>query len=227
MSSYILIVVIEYKHGLCLNQAPDLDESLFVGRSTELEKIQDILHKSQATSTRVTAVLGGMGGIGKTQLAITYAKRSQGQYSSVFWLNASSKITLQASLQSVAQVVGIYNKEMSEETITTKILTWFSAHDNNCWLLIYDNYDDVEEYNITEYYPPRSWGSIIVTTRSPDMVNGSPIEVKALQIEHDGLKILEKRSGRQLGHGREGKIVSQKNSLNWTQTSMLDSWPIG
>jgi DNA replication protein DnaC len=48
-------------------------------------------------------ILGGMGGIGKTQLAIAYAKRHCGSYESIFWLNAVSEFALKTSLRSMAE----------------------------------------------------------------------------------------------------------------------------
>ncbi len=54
-------------------------------------------------SIRKVLVLGGIGGIGKTQLAITYAKRHRTGYTSIFWLNATSEIGLKTSLRNVAR----------------------------------------------------------------------------------------------------------------------------
>jgi hypothetical protein len=53
-------------------------------------------------SSRKLLVLGGMGGIGKTQLAITYVKRYRSYYTSIFWLNATSEVSLKTSLRHVA-----------------------------------------------------------------------------------------------------------------------------
>ena len=44
-----------------------------------------------------------MGGTGKTQLAITYARQYQQAYTPVLWLNATSELTLRASFRSAMQ----------------------------------------------------------------------------------------------------------------------------
>jgi Cdc6-like AAA superfamily ATPase len=67
--------LLEYNRGLNLFDAPDIDDGLFIGRDTELEQMKNILLPNSTSSTRKVLVLGGMGGIGKTQLAITYTKR--------------------------------------------------------------------------------------------------------------------------------------------------------
>jgi AAA+ ATPase superfamily predicted ATPase len=53
----------------------------FVAREDELRKVQRAL---SSDSSRCTVVLYGLGGIGKTQLAVTYAKRYKDNYSAIF-----------------------------------------------------------------------------------------------------------------------------------------------
>ncbi|KAK5547272.1 hypothetical protein LTR46_012018, partial [Exophiala xenobiotica] len=46
-----------------------------------------------------------MGGMGKTQPAIAFAKRHHTEYDSVFWLNAASEATLKDSFRLVAEAI--------------------------------------------------------------------------------------------------------------------------
>jgi hypothetical protein len=77
-------LLLAYDCGVNLFDAPDMADYLFVGCHTEIEQMERILWRSCDLSHRRVLVLGGMGGIGKTQLSIAYAKRHWGIYPSVF-----------------------------------------------------------------------------------------------------------------------------------------------
>jgi hypothetical protein len=88
--------------GIQLGQAPYIDSEHFVGRGYELNEIAKILHLAHMPQKQQRLVLRGMGGIGKTQLAIAYAHSARGSYSSVFWLNTVSEAALKDSFRSIA-----------------------------------------------------------------------------------------------------------------------------
>lgn len=74
---------------------------------------------------------------------------------------------------------------------------WLSEYGNNRWLLIFDNYDDPDQYEITKYYPSVAHGTIIVTTRQQGRVNGEQMLVESLKRIEDSIQILTTRSGRE------------------------------
>jgi hypothetical protein len=189
---------------LNLFDAPDMSESLFIGRETELKSMISVLELqlNSPDSSRKVLILGGMGGIGKTQLAITYAKLHRSSYTSIFWLNATSEATLSKSLYAVASRVfplETINKH-EDNQLRLQMSNWLSELDNNRWLLIYDNYDDPNQYDISKFYPSVAHGSIIITTRTPEDLQGERIEIKHMLKAEDGLKILASRSGRSSIH---------------------------
>jgi len=121
----------------------------FVAREEELAQIHDVLGQGR---DRRTAVVHGLGGMGKTQLAVAYAKRRRDDYSAVFWLNARDEDSLQ---QGFARAAGrIFREYPSLAYIQNAIESgdlgqtvqavkqWLNNPKNNRWLIIYDNYDD-------------------------------------------------------------------------------------
>jgi hypothetical protein len=191
---------LEYKLGLNLFDAPDMGEGIFIGREAELKSIELILQiqSNSPGSIRKVLILGGMGGIGKTQLAISYAKRHRHSYSSVFWLNANDEATLHNSVRTIAN--RIFPPEtvsrLEDDQVWVYVSNWLSKTDNTQWLLIFDNYDDPGQYQIEKYYPSVDQGSIIITTQRPEQVNGEKIKIGSMTIESDGLAILATRSKR-------------------------------
>jgi NB-ARC domain len=178
-----------------------MGEGLFVGRETELQGMESILQPQADSpgSTRKVLILGGMGGIGKTQVAITYAKRHRHSYSSTFWLNASTEVTLNSSLRAVANriIPPETVKKLDDDQVWVHVSNWLSEPDNSRWLLIFDNYDDSNEYKITQYHPSVAHGSIIITTRQPDRANGEKIKVQSMAKVEESLYVLATRSGRE------------------------------
>lgn len=191
-------MLIRELEGLNLGDAPDMGDHLFVGRGDELEQLQTILIPDGDSSTRKVLVIGGMGGIGKTQIAIRYAKQHRTSYSSVFWLNAASESTLKASLRRLAPQIltGRVVDQLDDDQLWTQVSVWLSEPENSRWLLILDNYDDPGQYRIERYYPSVAHGSVIITTRQPDQVNGYAIKMYSMASVEDSLNILATRSGR-------------------------------
>jgi hypothetical protein len=115
--------LLEYDRGVNLCDAPDIADYLFIGRNTKIQQIENILLSDSDSSHRNVLVLGGMSGISKTQLAITYIKRHGGFYLSVFWLNATSEVTLKSNLRN------LINRILSLKTVN-------QFNDNRLWIIV-------------------------------------------------------------------------------------------
>jgi predicted ATPase len=192
--------------------------------------MEKILQPKTKSPNRRVLVLGGMGGIGKTQLSIKYAKRHRHSYSSIFWLNASTEAMLNDSLRGVANRILPLEavSRLNGDQLRVHVSNWLSELDNTRWLMVLDNYDDPDQYEITRYYSSVAHGSIIITTRQPDKVNGEQIKVKSMTKIEDSLHILAKRSGRpniQSGEYRYSKEC--EGLLTDALMSMLVGWHKG
>lgn len=121
----------------------------FVGRRDELRRLHEAL---KWTGQRRTAVLHGLGGIGKTQLSIEYTKRHRSDYSATLWLNARDETSLKQSFQQAAQrilrkypsVAYLQNANRDIDETAEAVKRWLDEPRNDRWLVIYDNYDSIK-----------------------------------------------------------------------------------
>ena len=168
----------------------------------------------QDHSSRSCVVLHGLGGIGKTQLAITYARRHKEKYTAIFWLNANDEDSLKLSFRDVAQqvlrhhpstsVLSIIDQDKDLDQVASAVKTWLDFPRNTRWLMIYDNFDnpktpgnpDGSAVDIRQFLPRSDHGSIIITTRSSQVRQGERIHVQKLLDVREGLEILSNVSGR-------------------------------
>ena len=119
-------------------------ESLFKGRGYVLDQIRENLQR--AGDGRATAIVGkalhGLGGVGKTRLAIEYAWRNADQYTALLFITADAPDALQRTVAALCddQVLDLPEQQMPEELArVAAVLHWLQVHPG--WLLILDNID--------------------------------------------------------------------------------------
>lgn len=81
---------------------PSLRNPFFTGR----EDILDTLHRSLSTN-QASYILHGLGGIGKTQIAVEYAYRHAQEYTAIFWIGAATPESIASSFLSIATLLGL------------------------------------------------------------------------------------------------------------------------
>ncbi|GIZ43062.1 hypothetical protein CKM354_000630500 [Cercospora kikuchii] len=183
----------------------------FVARERELQDIQRALRTDGA---RRSVTLHGLGGIGKTQLAIAYATRHREDYSGIFWINAKDEDSMKLSFARVAKRIArehpsadamrlAANSSNLDESVAA-VKWWLSLANNTRWLIIYDNYDnpktpdnaDPSALNLRDYFPESYQGCLIITTRSSEVNFGQRMQIRKLESLDDSLAILSYHSER-------------------------------
>ena len=186
--------------------------SNFVDRDAEMEQIEHSLLPLDLHNGRKIHVLQGLGGIGKTQLAIAYARKHQEVYSAILWVNGNSKDTLLQSLAAFAIYARIDGIQQSRvdlirhcQEIAEKadaVLRWLALERNRQWLIVFDNVDrdyraeaeDPLAYDIESFFPAADHGSILITTRLRHLGDfGNATTVSRVDSEQ-GLRILTNNS---------------------------------
>jgi tetratricopeptide (TPR) repeat protein len=153
-------------HGLAVpavwGNVPQRNKN-FTGRDRILADLR------QQVTTEVTVLLPhalqGMGGVGKTSVAIEYAYRYQADYDLVWWIPADQPALVRASLAALAGQLGLQSAAVTgiESAATAVLDALRRGVPYNRWLLIFDNADQPEELNAVI---PRGPGHVLITSRN-------------------------------------------------------------
>jgi hypothetical protein len=164
---------------------------------------------------RQAITLHGLGGIGKTQLAIAYTKIHRHDYSAIFWLNIKDEISVMQSYSQLAQRIlqdcssashlGVFTDDKKRDEVMAAVKRWLEHANNTQWLMVFDNYDnpkvsghaDPGTIDIQHFLPKAHHGSVLVTTRSSKVSIGHRMKVGKLEDVRDSLQILSDASYRE------------------------------
>ncbi|KAK0187042.1 P-loop containing nucleoside triphosphate hydrolase protein, partial [Armillaria mellea] len=116
-------------------------------------------------------LLHGMGGIGKSQIALKFAQNKQQSeyFSIILWIDATSESTIVQSWKDIQAKYDsiLKNSFTSSENNQSRVLDWISHYDQQEWLLIYDNADHDDISLLKRYIPAGESGNILITSRNP------------------------------------------------------------
>ncbi|KAK4233565.1 kinesin light chain [Achaetomium macrosporum] len=181
----------------------------FVNRGDVLDRVHQLCSEPAG---RVALV--GLGGVGKSQLAIEYAHRiREGQPDRwVFWVHAGTQARVEEGFRTIADAVKLPGRNQPKADIPQLVYGWLSNERNGRWLMILDSADDRDifyspnisdarnEQRFATYLPQSPNGSIVITTRNKDLafrLTGryqNIIEVGPM-VQADALTLLEKKLG--------------------------------
>jgi hypothetical protein len=194
--------------SLALNDAPlDLLSVHFTGREKELARLSEIMDVNhEDLPTR--CVIHGMHGLGKTQLALQYAKTSydHGRYSLIFWISATTTEKLNSGFVKILDLIRhparLYLADQSSRL--TEARRWLEDLDSINWLLVLDNVDVSTLDFIRENLPRQNRrGNILFTTRTVDLASAlshaagkqHPVLELELPDAQDAVDLLLRESG--------------------------------
>lgn len=172
---------------------PFLRNPCFTGRETLLQSIHAQLTSAQPVVLTKAAALSGLGGIGKTQLAVEYAYRHALEYTAVFWLAAETEESLTTSVQHIAEQLQLPERQATEQfKMVVTVRRWLTTHAG--WLVIVDNVEDLDL--LQSVLPPARQGALLFTTRHQTLGTlAQPLNVPPMEGD-EGIALLLQRAHR-------------------------------
>jgi tetratricopeptide (TPR) repeat protein len=144
----------------------------FVGREGLLTQIEKSLEQGVSTIYQQQTI-SGLGGIGKSSLALAYAHKHGDKYKMKRWLNVEGS-NIKIEFEQLASELGIDPKGMDDMELATSVYRRIGQI--NTWLLVFDNADNYEA--IQAYLPTylQPGQHILITSRSQHWNQGISID---------------------------------------------------
>lgn len=164
-------------------------DDLFTDREPLVTAISSFFASARPRRTSLLA-LSGMGGIGKTSIALEYCYLASQTYQDILWLNASSRSVLSTSISSLADRLSVPQSiRQDEQQLFATIKQWL--RDRPGWLLVLDQIEDMTLVDLI--VPPLSSGHVLLTTREQNTrKRASMLPVPSMDINASALFLLRR-----------------------------------
>jgi hypothetical protein len=145
----------------------------FTGRANILERLHDEL-AGDGTAVVLARAVFGLGGVGKTQVALEYAHRFKADYRLIWWIDAEQPLEITLALADLAGQMGLPIGD-NAAVAAVAALEQLRCDVTGRWLLIFDNAEDPED--LASFLPNGS-GHILITSRNPAWTrHAEPVEL--------------------------------------------------
>ncbi|KAI9658337.1 MAG: hypothetical protein M1821_002470 [Bathelium mastoideum] len=165
-----------------------------VGRTPHIAQLEaQMFAKDQSRKVAIV----GLGGVGKTQIALELAYREKDRYPdcSIFWVPATSMANVQQAYLAIGRQLRVPGLG-GQEDVKKLVQRYLSQDIAGRWLIVFDNADDVsmwigddqsEQERLIDYLPRSDQGSIVFTTRNrkgaTKLVQNRFLEVQEMEEE--------------------------------------------
>ena len=162
----------------------------FTGREELLEELHTQLASGEHAA--LTQAISGLGGVGKTQLALEYAYRHAADYDLVWWVAAEDTATLATTFAALATELNLPVADEADLRLVRDAVRR-ELEQRAGWLLVFDNAQ--EPGHLREYLPRAPTGHVVLTSRNPNW--GTLARPLAVQVwpRSESVEFLRKRTG--------------------------------
>ncbi|KAI0113624.1 P-loop containing nucleoside triphosphate hydrolase protein [Nemania sp. FL0031] len=179
------------------NNIPFSSNPKFSGRRDILDTVHEALNIDSPSSSLRSLALFGMGGVGKTQIAVQYAYQSLHHFDVVLWIAADNAIAIGQSFRAIANGLGLFETDDDQTDAAAavwKIKNWLMTTKTTC-LVVFDNADDLTALKTA--WPESINGSVLLTTRNLAVATTITAQYKQVDafLDNDGSELLLKAVG--------------------------------
>ncbi|MER5268409.1 FxSxx-COOH system tetratricopeptide repeat protein [Actinosynnema sp. NPDC002837] len=165
----------------------------FTGRADLLQELERRLVRG-GTAAVLPETLHGMGGVGKSHLAIEYAYRNRANFDLIWWVPAERSVKIVNSLVELGQRLDLVVGSEANVAVQQVLDALRSGNHHKIptnWLLIFDNADSPDA--VQQYLPTGGTGRILVTSRNSQWLSvARPLEVNVFQ-RAESVQLLRRR----------------------------------
>jgi hypothetical protein len=171
---------------------------LFKGRAEPMEQLRQAFAGNRNRRTSTFVALHGLGGVGKTRLAIEYGLQQEKDYTALLLISARTPELLNSNLAELAGPLILDLPEQEARNNEEKInaaLNWLDR--NPRWLLILDNIDDeAAAAGMQALLPRLRGGDVLITGRIANFsAEITKLELDILDSENATSFLLERTVG--------------------------------
>jgi tetratricopeptide (TPR) repeat protein len=180
----------------------------FTGRHELLKQLGERL--GAGTTAVLPAALHGMGGIGKTQMAVEYIYRHLRDYDIVWWISASRPTQISRSLTELAVRLKVSGAEEAATAVPAALEALRLGQPHRRWLLVFDSAEDPEL--VRPFFPAGGPGQILVISRNPNWA-GIARTLEVAEFQRDESVNLLRRHRKELTREDAGLIAEKLGDL--------------
>ncbi|CAH0028566.1 unnamed protein product [Clonostachys rhizophaga] len=146
----------------------------------------------QYTGPASRMALVGMGGFGKSQIAIQFAHyiREASPQTSIFWVHASSETRFEEAYRCIADRLQLPWRNDPNVNVLGLVRDWLQREEVGPWLMVLDNADDVNLF----YGTPRAGNDCVLADGNPTLLRGKSSLASFLPKRRDGTIFVTSRS---------------------------------
>jgi len=170
---------------------------LFKGRDEFMERLHESLTRARGGRTAIVSqALYGLGGIGKTRVAVEYAWAHAEEYNALLFVVAETPEALRRNLAALAGPLAPHIETTDDAVRLAAVLDWLKA--NPGWFLILDNVDTPDAMaEVERQLSGLTGGHVVITSRLKDFAaHIEPLQLDVLALDDATAFLMERTKGR-------------------------------